>query len=78
VPRSGLTECRLCRAERVDLYALRPRWHGCLLARMHVSAFSSFGPNVVPDRASGSVAEAYDLRGWGRECQVVVDEADGG
>jgi hypothetical protein len=51
----GLTERRLCRAEQLDLYALRPRWHGCLLARMHVSAFSSCGPNVVPDRAPGSV-----------------------
>ena len=64
-PGLGLTERRLCRAEQVDLYALRPRWHGCLLARMHVSAFSSCGPNVVPDRAPGSVAEAYDLRGRG-------------
>jgi hypothetical protein len=64
-PGLGLTERRLCRAEQVDLYALRPRWHGCLLARVHVSAFSSRGPNVVPDRAPGSVAEAYDLRGRG-------------
>jgi SAM-dependent methyltransferase len=29
-PGLGLTERRLCRAEQVDLYALRPRWHGCL------------------------------------------------
>jgi hypothetical protein len=61
-PGLGLTERRPCRAEQVDLYALRPRWHGCLLARMRVSAFSSCGPNVVPGRAPGSVAGAYDLR----------------